>query len=236
MLDILTQSTQQMAWWKARIEQAVGCNVSLIVDIFPSLLQVIGPQPPVPPLPPSEAQQRLYLAVTAFLCCFCSSTRPLLVFYDDVQWADDISLHELAQCALHPDCQHVLIILAYREEEVDEQHPLTATLDKIKAGGKPVQAIRCGPLSQEQMQEMVVDTLHCCPANAVTLATVLAQQSHGNPFFARQLLLQLHRDKLITYNVYEEESGRGTSRRRVALQPLRLHCSTRAEHERVRRP
>jgi predicted ATPase/signal transduction histidine kinase/CheY-like chemotaxis protein len=207
VIDVLTQSTEQLVWWRNKIEQAVGGNGRLITDIFPSLLQVIGKQPSVSPLPPSEAQRRLCVVLTDFLCSLCSPSRPLLIFFDDVQWADDISLHELAHWAAHPPFPYLFVVLAYKEEEVDENHPLTAVLQKMKQRGKRIATITCGPLEQDGLQRMVADTLHCTETSAATLAAVLMEQTGGNPFYAHQFMLHLHREQLITYQLPKEGEG-----------------------------
>ena len=198
--ELMTQEGRVVSMWRDAIVEAVGANGALMIDIFPSLQQLIGPQSSVPALSPAQAQQRLQLVFTSFLCCFCSSTRPLLLFLDDVQWADDESLQQLEHTVINPDWHHVLLVLAYRKEEVDAQHPLLPTIERVRAAGKRVESITCGPLSQREMQQMVTDALHCSDANAVALSTLLTQRSAGNPFFARQLLLQLQRDGFITYH------------------------------------
>ena len=215
--ELMTQESKVVAMWRDAIIEAVGSNGALMIDIFPSLQQLIGPQPPVAALSPVEAQQRLQLVFTSFLCCFCSSSRPLLLFLDDVQWADDESLQQLEHTVVNPDCHHVLLVLAYRKEEVDAHHPMLPTIDRIRAAGKRVESITCGPLSQREMQQMVVDTLHCSDANAVALSTLLTQRSGGNPFFARQLLLQLQRDGFITYHSKAVEDGAAAEDEGAAL-------------------
>jgi len=124
VVGILTQPTRVLARWRKAVMEAVGSSGILMIDLFPSVLQLIGEQPPVPVLPPAEAQQRLQLVFTAFLCSFCSACRPLLMFLDDVQWSDDNSLSSLEQFAVNPSCANVMIVLAYRKEEMHAMHPL----------------------------------------------------------------------------------------------------------------
>ena len=99
----------------------------------------------------------------------------------------------------NPDCKHVLIILAYRKEEMHARHSLMLTLEHMREASKTVQSITCNPLTPADLQQMVADTMHCSLSHAQTVASLLSQRADGNPFFARQLLMQLHRDKLITY-------------------------------------
>ena len=200
VLDILTQPTRVLARWRTSVMKAVGSSGALMVDMFPSLQQLIGPQPPVPVLPPAEAQQRLQLVFTAFLCCFCPPHRPLAMLFDDVQWADENSLQGLEHFTANPDCKHVLIILAYRKEEMHPRHSLMLTIDHMREVGKNVRTITCNPLTPADLQQMVADTMHCSLSHALTVASLLTQRADGNPFFARQLLMQMHRDRLITYH------------------------------------
>ena len=200
VLDILTQPTRVLARWRASVMKAVASSGALMIDMFPSLQQLIGEQPPVQVLPPAEAQQRLQLVFTGFLCCFCPPHRPLVMLFDDVQWADDNSLQGLEHFTANPDCKHVLIILAYRKEEVHARHSLMSTIEHMREAGKNVQTITCNPLTPTDLQQMVADTMHCSLSHAQTVASLLTQRAEGNPFFARQLLMQLHRDRLITYH------------------------------------
>ena len=131
------------------------------------------------------------------------------MFFDDVQWADDNSLQGLEHFAVNPDCKHVLLVVAYRKEEMHAQHSLLTTLDRIHQTGKQVQSITCNPLSLPDLQQMVADTMHCTTQQALMVATLLFQRAQGNPFFARQLLIQMHRDRLITFHA-------GTVYRQVA--------------------
>ena len=116
--DILSQSSQAVSTWRDKITRALADKGNLVCDIFPSLRTLIGVQPLVEQLPPDEAQQRLLLVLTALFCSFCSHTRPLLLFFDDVQWGDELSTRTLTQFAAHPDCRYALIVGAHRQDDV----------------------------------------------------------------------------------------------------------------------
>ena len=203
VVDVLSQSTAAVSQWLATIQASIGASgIGLLLDIFPALHQMNLPHEASPPLPPETASQRQQMVMSSFLTSFCSDTRPCIVFYDDVQWADEDSLQGLHHAVQHADCRHVLLIAAYREEEVEEGHSLLACMDKVRATGRVsrFEALRCGPLTQQHIRDMVADTLQpCSDSTANTLSTLLAQQSKGLAFFAKQLLLQMHRNGLITY-------------------------------------
>ena len=208
VMDVITQGSPIVAIWSGKVREAVGCLGALMVDVFPSLQKLIGEQPPIPPLPPAEAQQRFSLVLTSFLCCLFGSTRPVLVCFDDMQWADEISLHALQLVITHPSCTRFLVVLVYRQEEVGVDHGLLSVLETIRSQQIKVYTLTCGPVSQSDMLEMVMDTLHCSDVNAATLTTLLTEQTQGNLFFARRLLLLMHRDKIITYHVDQKGDTR----------------------------
>ena len=205
--DVLTQPSTVVQGWRERVLTAVEGNGALVNDVFPSLQNLIGAQPAPTALPPTEAQQRLSRVITGLFGSFCSSARPLLLFFDDVQWADDNSMAQVVQIALRPSCRHALIILSYREDEVDPHHIVCICEEQLIKAGKPVDRVHCGPLTPREMQELVVDTLRfCSDSTATTLASLLTQQTQGNPFFARQLLLQLHRSGSLVWTSHDAPS------------------------------
>ena len=201
IMDVLSQSTAQFSQWQSKIQHAVGpSGVGLLLDIFPALHQLNLVHEPPPALPPHETTQRLQMVMIAFFTSFCSDTRPIICFYDDAQWADEDSLQGLWQGIQHPDSRNMLMVVAYREEEVEEGHSLLAGMEKVKPNIPRWEALRCGPLTQEDIRDMVADTLQPCSDSTInTLSTLLAQQSRGLAFFAKQLLVQMHRNGLITY-------------------------------------
>ena len=137
-----------VAEWRTRILQAVGSNGSLVTDLFPPLLRLIGTHPPVPELPPTEASQRMISTLTSFLVKFCvGPKRPLILFFDDIQWADKNSMSLMESFAMHPDCQFVSFIGAYRSEEVDDQHVVTSMITHLREASIPVVDIDCPALA-----------------------------------------------------------------------------------------
>ena len=124
MLDILAESEGSIAAWRDRIRNALGQEASLIVDLIPEVGLVIGPQPAVPELSLSEAETRLRRVLRDFLGAFASDERPLVVFLDDLQWADPASLRLLADLAIHPSTRGLLLVGAYRDSDVGPTHPL----------------------------------------------------------------------------------------------------------------
>ena len=107
-----------------------------MIDLVPELKLIIGEQPPVPELPPQEAQRRFQLVFRRFIGVFARPEHPLALFLDDLQWLDAATLDLLEDLLTRPDVQHLMLIGAYRDNEVDPAHPLMRKLEAMrKAGG-----------------------------------------------------------------------------------------------------
>lgn len=200
ILDILTESTAKIARWRQRIEAALGPNGRLVIDLIPEVAFIIGPQPPVPELGLTEAENRLHLVLRQFFGVFTDRDHPLTVFLDDLQWADATSLKLLADLVKGDDCRHLLLVGAYRDNEVSASHPLRHTLEELRKSGAAIHDIVIGPLSEGDMKLLVADTVHCSPSEAAPLAHLVRHKTAGNPFFAIQFLTELYRQGLITFD------------------------------------
>lgn len=195
--QMLSESTESLAGWKRRLEAALGHNGRLITDIVPQLALIIGEQPPVPPLPSSEAQNRFYQVFQAFLGAVARKKHPLVLFVDDLQWADPASLRLLRRAIASPEARHLLVIGAYRDNEVSPSHPLVEVVQQIREAGAHISTIHLGPLQPEYLNELVKDTFHCNAQYAEPLTRILAEKTGGNPFFVGQFLTELYRERLV---------------------------------------
>jgi len=106
-----------------------------MANLIPELELIIGKQPVVPELPPKETQHRFQAVFRRFLSLFARKEHPLVIFLDDLQWLDGATLTLLENLVSQPDVQHLLIIGAYRDNEVSPSHPLMQTLDSIRQVG-----------------------------------------------------------------------------------------------------
>ena len=197
VLGILAESEAQISAWQQRLVGALGINGRLIVDVIPPVELVIGRQPPVPELPPAEAQNRFRMVLRRFIGVFAREAHPLALFLDDLQWADSASLSLLEELVAHAEVRHLLVIGAYRDNEVSPSHPLMLTLDEVRRAGARVSNIVLGPIPTESLAALVSDTLRCRREDAEPLAELIHERTAGNPFFAIQFLLSLHEDGLI---------------------------------------
>ncbi len=193
--QILTESDQQVETWRERLEQALGRNAQIIIDAIPEVELVIGPQPPVSELPPTEAQNRFNFVVQNFVHTFATQEHPLVLFLDDMQWADRPSLNLVAHLLAHADTKYLLVIGAYRESDVDPGHPLSLMLGEIEESGKTIRALKLGSLSATYVDQLVADTLHSEIEPARPLAQQCLEKTAGNPFFLNQFLMALYEDE-----------------------------------------
>jgi PAS domain S-box-containing protein len=203
MGQILSETDAQLSAWKSNILAAVGENGQVLIEVIPELEQIIGKQPPVPELSGSAAQNRFNLLFQKFIQVFSTPEHPLVIFIDDLQWADSASLKLVQLLMSESTSGYLLLIGAYRDNEVSPAHPLMLTLDDIKNAGANINTINLLPLSHFKLNKLVADTLKCLEEYAFSLSKLLYQKTKGNPFFATQFLKSLHQDGSIKINLEE---------------------------------
>jgi serine/threonine protein kinase len=180
--QILGQSEDRVDDWRKDIRQAVGPNGQLIANLIPELELIIGKQTPVPELPPQETQNRFQSVFRRFLCVFAQKEHPLTLFLDDLQWLDVATLSFIEHLLSHPDVKHLLIVGAYRDNEVSPSHPLMLTLDSIRKAGVIVEEIVLKPLSFNDVNHFIADALRCQRERSESLARLVHEKTAGNPF------------------------------------------------------
>ena len=193
------KSDVELGDWREALREALGPNGQLMVDLVPELKLIIGEQPPVPELPPQDAQRRFQLVFRRFSGVFARPEHPLALFLDDLQWLDAATLDLLEDLLIHPDLRHLLLIGAYRDNEVTAAHPLMRKLEAIRANGR-VQDIKLGPLTAEDLGELVADSLRFDAEQAAPLAELVHEKTDGNPFFVIQFLHVLADEGLLTFD------------------------------------
>jgi len=196
---ILTEDSETIAAWNERILTAAGDNGRVLTDVIPELTHVIGEQPELATLTPAEARNRFQLVVASFVRAMASADHPLVIFLDDLQWADLPSIDLITKLATDPTSRHVLLVGAYRDNEVGEDHPLTAALAEMRAEGAGVDAIELGPLSEDDVLELVSDTVAHAPGR-VRLAVLCQSKTNGNAFFLKRFLESLYEDGLLKFD------------------------------------
>jgi PAS domain S-box-containing protein len=197
---LLGQSEAELGRWRDALREALGPNGQLIVNLVPALEVVIGRQPPVPDLPPHEAQNRFQMAFRRFLGVFARKEHPLTLFLDDLQWLDRATLDLLEHLVTHSEVRHLLLVGAYRDNEVGPAHPLLRTLEAIRNAGASVPEIVLAPLRIDDVGGLVADALHCKPKRARPLAELVQEKTGGNPFFAIQFFTALAEEGLLAFD------------------------------------
>ena len=197
---LLSKSEAELCNWREALQEALGPNGSLIAGLVPELKLIIGEQPPVPSLPPPEAQRRFQLVFRRFISVFARPEHPLALFLDDLQWLDEATLGLLEDLLTRSDLQHLMLIGAYRDNEIDSAHPLWRKLDAIRQTGARVHEIVLAPLTFEDLGRLLVDFLHCEPERVTPLAQLVHEKTAGNPFFAIQFISALGDEGLLTFD------------------------------------
>src|SRR5258708_4341708 len=197
VLRILSQSDTELARWRTLLQEAVGVNGQLIVNLIPEVELVIGKQPHIPDLLLQDSQKRFQIVFRRFLSAFARPEHPLALFLDDLQWLDTATLELLERLITDPDVRHLMLVGAYRDNEVSSSHPLRRTLEVIRKAGAQVQEIVLSPLELEDVGRLVTDALHSEGDSGHPLAHLVHEKTGGNPFFAIQFLTALADEGLL---------------------------------------
>jgi len=200
MRQLLTESDEKIEAWREKLLRALGANGQVIIDVIPEVERVIGVQPAIAQLGVAESQSRFSRVFHKFLRVFSQPKHPLVIFLDDLQWADLPSLKLIEQLVTSLDSEYLLILGAYRDNEVNETHPLTHTLKQINQAGVSTHQIILRPLEITHVNQLVADTLHSDRTNTIAIADLLYRKTRGNPFFLTQLLKSLHQDNLLWFD------------------------------------
>ena len=198
--QLLSKSDAELAHWRTALREALGANGSLMVNLIPELALIVGEQPPAADLPPQEAQNRFQQVFRRFLGVFARVDHPLALFLDDLQWLDRATLDLIEHLVTHPEVRHLLLVGAYRDNEVDPSHPLIRTLGVIRSAKARVQEIVLAPLMPDDVRHLVVDALHCDPVIAQPLVQLVHEKTGGNPFFTIQFLIVLAEEALLAFD------------------------------------
>lgn len=200
MRQVLSGSEARLAEWRERIRTALGRHGALVTEMVPEVELVVGPQPALPELPPQEAERLFHRTFLNFIRVFCRPEHPLVLFLDDEQWADSASLKLADVLTGESRPGHLLVIGAFRDAEVDEEHVLAHTIHRMRVEGADVEEIALGPLGVKALEGLVADTLNVAADTARPLAELVHAKTAGNPFFAGEFLKLLYRERLIEFD------------------------------------
>ncbi|WP_264321547.1 trifunctional serine/threonine-protein kinase/ATP-binding protein/sensor histidine kinase [Zarconia navalis] len=199
MGQLLSQSETQLAQWKTEILSVLGENAQVVIEVVPELERIIGIQPSVPELSGTAAQNRFNLLFGKFVRVFTTKEHPLVIFLDDLQWADSASLNLLKLLMEESERGYLLVLGAYRDNEVYPAHSLMLILDDIRKAGAIQNTLTLASLDELDVTYLVADTLLCSAKLAEPLSQLVYHKTQGNPFFATQFLQGLHAENHIAF-------------------------------------
>ncbi len=207
---ILSESQQRLDHWREKLLGVLGPNGQIIIDVIPEIELIIGPQPMVLELGPAESQNRFNLVFQNFIRLFCQPEHPLVIFLDDLQWADSATLKLIKLMLTDDSTSYLFLIGAYRDNEVSPTHPLMMMLEGLKSESFTseteqqahylIHEIHLTALNLEQVTELVADTLHSDRSTVLPLAELVTGKTEGNPFFVNEFLKTLYQEKLLHFN------------------------------------
>lgn len=198
--QLLTKNESRIAGWRKKLLAALGANGQVLLEVIPEVELIIGPQPEVAELGPLEAQNRFNFVFQNFIKVFSQPEHPLVLFLDDLQWADGASLKLIESLISAPDSQYLFLIGTYRKNEVGEAAPLMLTLNQIKKAGVTVNESFLSPLKLPHITQLLCDTFSTEAEQVQPLAEMVLTKTHGNPFFLNEFLKSLYHEALITFN------------------------------------
>ncbi len=198
--QLLTESEESICRWKDRLTQALDQNGQVIIDVIPEVRLIVDVQPPVRELPPAESQNRFNLVFQNFISVVAQKEHPLVLFLDDLQWADLASLKLIRQLATNRSSRHLLMIGAYRDNEVSDTHPLMKTLHDIEESSAAIRRIFLGPLGTDHVNRLISDTLKCKQEVSRPFAELVAGKTGGNPLYINEFLKTLYDEHQLTFD------------------------------------
>ncbi|SFK89279.1 helix-turn-helix transcriptional regulator [Brevibacillus centrosporus] len=198
--QILTESSERIAEWKRKLQRALGRTGAVVTEVIPEIKLLIGEQPSVEVLPSAEAQNRFQLVFRKFVQVFSNRNHPLILFLDDLQWADQATLHFIRLLFTEQGSRHLLVVGAYRENEVSDSHPLLETITDLEEKGIALTRVQLGPLTLEHVHHLIAQTLSTEKEHIRPLAEVMYRKTAGNPFYFKQLFQAMYKDHLLLFN------------------------------------
>lgn len=197
--QLLTEPDERIKHWRLNLQEAFGNNAQVLLKLIPELELIIGAQPEAPSLSPSEEQHRFSHIFRQMLKVFATAEHPLVLFFDDLHWADLSSLTLLEKLSHHPQHPHLLIIGSYRDQEFNHNHPFQLSLQRLKNSPLCLFQFEIKALTLDDIKNLIADTLRHSTAESEPLAKICFEKTQGNPFFLNQFLLDLYEKRLIHF-------------------------------------
>ena len=200
-----SRSDAELERWRGSLSEALGPHAHLVVELVPELELILGEQPFISELPARQSHQLFQIALRRFVAAFAQREHPLVVFLDDLHWVDAATLDLLEELMSQSDLRYLLLIAAYRDNEIEPTHPLVRKLETIRGSAATVGQIALTPLGREHLEELVGHALRCAPSRAAPLAQLVHEKTGGNPFFANRFLSTLADEGLVAFDATTSE-------------------------------
>ncbi len=199
--QLLTESENQINFWSSKLQAALGDNAFLMIRLIPELELIIGKHMVDQRLPSHQEQNLISRMFIRLVEVFASQDRVLVLFLDDLQWADMASFNIINAIAKNSSSSKLMLIASYRDQVVGPTHPIQLLIESMATEMKPhLNQIGLKPLSHTQICHLLADTLHREPAETTSLAHICQQKTQGNPFYLKQFLSSLNNQKLIFFS------------------------------------
>jgi predicted ATPase len=212
---LLGETAERVEFWRRTLLDTMGPSAQVVLDVVPGLERLVGAQPPAPALGGAESQQRFRLVFRRLFRALASPRHPLVIFLDDLQWADSASLALIELRMSDPDLTGLLMSGAYRDNEVQAGHPLQALLESLARDQAPCRRISLSALERRSVGPLIADTLRISSDAAAPLANLVTSKTQGNPFFVRQFLRMLEEKRLLAFDPARRAGpGRSSASRR----------------------
>ncbi|WP_347242426.1 AAA family ATPase [Nostoc sp. FACHB-888] len=199
--QLLGEPDEQLKQWRYRLLTALGSNGQIIIDVILEVELIIGKQPPVPEVGTTETQNRFNRVFGQFIRVFGSAEHPLVIFLDDLQWADSATLKLIELMMTDTQTQYLFLIGAYRDNEVNYSHPLRIMLEELRKEGATTSQITLAPLGLNAVAQLIADTLHSDISTIISLAELVLRKTGGNPFFVNEFLKTLYAENLLSFDL-----------------------------------
>jgi predicted ATPase/serine phosphatase RsbU (regulator of sigma subunit)/tRNA A-37 threonylcarbamoyl transferase component Bud32 len=198
--QLLSETETQLQQWREQLLAALGTNGQIIADVIPQIELIIGRQPPVPELGAIELQNRFNLVFSNFIQAFCAPEHPLVIFLDDLQWADSATLKLMELILCDSETQNLFLIGSYRENEVSPTHPLLLLRETLRQEQVQITEVFLTPLTLAQIGQLIAETLRVPRDRVQSLAELTLQKTEGNPFFVNEFLKTLYTENLLSFD------------------------------------
>ncbi len=198
--QLLAESEEQVDRWKIQLREKLGSDGAVLIQAIPELEMLVGNPPEWDELTFDEAGPQLQRAIRQLVSIFATQEHPLCIFLDNLQSADLTSLELIEALMRDPEGQHLLLVGAYRDNEVDSVHPLMLVIERIQNAKARLETVLLDSLGLIHVTELIVDTLKCDAEMLHGLPEFCFDKTYGNPFFLNQILQSLYDQELLRFN------------------------------------